>query len=95
MPLTSVPFEEIILQIWKAVIYACLGAMRKKQGRIHGYPSRVWVGRGSNGKSHLGVSGELEKLKNAEKVTDRLPNRPTNRRTKRSIEWRSMRLKTF
>ena len=27
----------------------------KKEGRIHGYPSRVWVGRGSDKEGHLSV----------------------------------------
>ena len=44
---------------------------QKKQGRIHGYPSRVRLGRGSDGEGYRGVwagAGSSKTLKNAEKV---------------------------
>ena len=47
-----------------------------KQGRIHGCPSRVRVGRGSDRESHSG--SELKKLKNVEKVKRGPTDRPTN-----------------
>ena len=40
----------------------------KEQGRIHSYPSRVWVGRSSAVESHLGKSRILKKLKKVKKV---------------------------
>ena len=52
----------------------------KEQGRIHGYPSRVRVGRGS-GDGYLGGSGELKKLINAEKVKWGPTNRPKDRQS--------------
>ena len=45
-----------------------ISAIVKKQGRIHGYPSRVRVGR-SRSLGHLGRSCMLKMLKNAKKVT--------------------------
>ena len=53
----------------------------RKQGRKKGYPSRVRVGRSSTGKSHLGRSDMLKKLKNAEKVKSGPTDQPTYRPT--------------
>ncbi|MEE3021028.1 MAG: hypothetical protein VX367_00175 [SAR324 cluster bacterium] len=59
-----------------------------KQGWIHGYPSRVRVGRGGYLRSpdHLGRSSEAKDRKNPKKVkcdrrTDRRTDGPTDRRT--------------
>ena len=66
-----------------------------KQGQIHGYPSRMRVGRSieqcwKKSLGHLGRSHMLKKLKNAERVkigpTDRPTNRPTNGLTDRETD---------
>jgi len=52
-----------------------------KQGRIHGYPSRVWVGKGSDGiyqpSSWAGAVTQKSPVK-AEKSKGRPTNRPTD-----------------
>ena len=52
---------------------------KTKQGRIHGYPSRVRVGRGGiELPEHLGRSSEAKDRKNIKKVK---LDRPTDRQT--------------
>ena len=53
-------------------------AIQKKQGRIHGYPSRERVGRSSAGEGYWVIWAGAIKLKNAEKVKRGPINRPTN-----------------
>ena len=68
----------------------------KKQGRIHGYPSRVQVGRGHlRSLDHLGRSSEAKDCKNQRKVKCYGPtDGRTNGPTKRGVESRSTRLKS-
>ena len=40
------------------VVKVVVSEKEKKQGRIHGYPSRVRVGRGSNGEGHWSIWAE-------------------------------------
>ena len=77
----------------------------RKQGRIHGYPSRVWVDRGRIW-GHLvtwagAVRAKTAKTKKCTRRIDGPTDRQTNGRTdqrtdgrtKRGVESRSMRLK--
>ena len=61
---------------------------KKTNNRIHGYPIRVRVGRGSDREGHLGIWARAvgyKKLKNDKKVkrapTDQQTNKPTNQPT--------------
>ena len=61
-----------------------------KQGRTHGYPGRVQVGRGSDGEGRHGIWAGAVSSKRG--PTDR-PTDQTDGRTKRGVESRSTRLK--
>ena len=58
----------------------------EKQGRIHSYPSRVRVGRGSDGEGHWGIWAGAVSFKNAEKVKWGPTNRPIDRLTDRPAD---------
>ena len=62
-----------------------------KTEQIHGYPSRVQVGRGSDGEGHWGIWAGAVSLKRSKTPktkmgTDRPTDRPTDGRTKPLIE---------
>ena len=70
---------------------------KNKQGRIHGYPSCVRVGRGCFWGHPIiwaGAVGQGPQKKSKVWRTDGLTVGRTNRRTKRGLESRSTRLKT-
>ena len=59
-----------------------LSTLIQEQGRIHGYPSRVRVGRSSSGEGHWGIWAGAVRSK-TEKVKRGLTDQPTDRPTDR------------
>ena len=94
--------EIIEIRLEKISFLLCMfSPFLKKQGRIHGYPSRVRVGRGCVWGHFIilarAVSPMTAKKKNKQKTKKVKCDRPTDQRTngptKRGVESRSTRLK--
>ena len=74
-------------------IFEYLQWNKRKQGRIRGYPSRVWVSRGHNWGHKTIWAGEVRSKNKIHEKGKMVTDRPTDWRTKQGVMSRSTRLK--